>query len=233
VSAVVTRPDTGTSRWDGPDLRPRLRSVAPGLTGLVALGVALTLGRAAGPLAGAAGAGVVLAAAWVWVACQGRRVLRALRARRLGADEWRRLTNVVHGVAADVGIAPPSLWIFDGGPNALVCRARGRCLAVARTLLETSTRTELEAVAAHCLLRLRRTTLTWESVAVAFGRLGPRGLVTSADDVRTAALTRYPPALHSAIARAEPPRRGAAFWFVAKGPSHEAREARLEVLADL
>jgi hypothetical protein len=219
--------------WGHPPHGVRRRGAAPAAVLLALLVVGTAVSGVWNSVAGAAVASAGAAAAAGWVAVQGHRVLRASGARRLDPAEWPRLANLVAGLAADVGTPPPSLWIVGGGANALVCRARGPCLAVSRALLESCTRTELEAVAAHCLVRLARSKLRWESVSAAFGPLGPRRLVTPADDARAAALTRYPPALASALVRAELPPRLAAFWFAAAPPTHAPRPERLEALAQL
>jgi hypothetical protein len=174
-------------------------------------------------------------ATWLWVSAQGHRALVALGATRLDEASAPRLASLVRGVAADLGMPPPVVWLVaEGGPNAFMCRARGaHHLAVTRALLEGYTRTEQEAVAAHCLLRLRRGGPWRERLAVVLGRLGPGPVVTFADDVRAAALTRYPPALISAVAKAAPADRFAAFWFVADPPSHEPADARIAQLQDL
>jgi hypothetical protein len=106
---------------------------------------------------------------------------------------------------------------------------------VTRSLLDSYTRTELEAVVAHCLLRLARSSLRREGLAAALGPLA-RSLcpvVGTPEDVRAVALTRYPPALAAAIRKATPARQGGLFYFVARPPWHEDPEARAAVLDDL
>lgn len=158
-----------------------------------------------------------------WIGTRGSRLLRSLKARRLRDDEEPRLTNIAGGLSADLGCPPPELWLVaEGGPNALVCR-RGRhlALAVTRALLDRYTRTELEAVVAHSLTR---------SVA---GRDRTSGATTE-DDIRAAALTRYPPAMASAIAKAEPATgANASLWFVATAPTSPTVNERIEALEDL
>ena len=118
----------------------------------------------------------------------------------------------------------------------MVCRARGDALAVTRALLEGFTRTELEAVVSHCLVRLNSVDLDRASLSVALGPLGSGSIPTvgDRDDVAAAAVTRYPPALAAAIEKAEPRSgRYAAFWFVASGRSHRSASERAAALRDL
>lgn len=179
---------------------------------------------------------VVLGGVW-WVNNQGLFALRRAGARRLARDDWPRLRNIAAGLASDLGIRPPALYcIPDGGPNALVCRARGPALAVTRALVDSFTRTELEAVVAHCLVRLASDELDRAATISALGgwmvTKGP--VVGVVDDVRAAAVTRFPPAVVSALEKAEPRRgRFAAFWFVADEPTHRALSDRIEVVRDL
>ena len=87
---------------------------------------------------------------------------------------------------------------------------------------------------AHCLVRSRPRALTRASLAVALGPAG-RDLIAGATtdwDLRTVAVTRYPPALAAALRKAETvPGRGTELWFApATAPSPEERA---EALADL
>lgn len=145
-------------------------------------------------------------------------------ARPLEAAGAPRFRNVAAGLAGELGVAEPSLWLIEeGGPNARVGWDGGPAIAVTASLLESYTRTELEAVVAHCLVRL------------APGH--PRRLASPAgpdDDLRAAAVTRYPPALASAIRKAEP--RGgwsARLWFVGETPGEVTPEERALSVADL
>jgi hypothetical protein len=128
--------------------------------------------------------------------------------------------NMVAGLAADLSIPVPAICLLEGGgPNAFVIGGRKPRLGVTTTLLDTYTRTELEAVIAHCLGRI---------VAGGRGAIGPIHL---SDDIRAAALTRYPPALAAAFRKAAPqPDRGGARWFVPADGAPEAEERALEVL---
>jgi hypothetical protein len=190
----------------------------------------------AGPLAGLAAAGLYAGALAAWIAAQPRQALRAAAAEPLEAGAAPRLRNLAAGLAADLGVSVPSLWLVSGpGANALVSRAGGPALGVTRQLLETYTRTELEAVVAHCLVRLGASSLRREALAAALGPLGrPLCPVLGApSDAAAAAVTRYPPALATAILKASPARRNAPFYFVAAPPWHEDPEARAALVADL
>ena len=171
------------------------------------------------------------------ISAQGARALRSLSAQRVGPGEEARLRNLAHGLARDAGVTPPSLWLIpDGGANALVCWHASAVAAVTTGLVESYSRTELEAVVAHCLARIVRGDARRACVAVALGPLG-RALapcVGCEDDLRAAAITRYPPALAEAIRKASS--RGgrlAPMWFVADAPSHRPVEERIEQLRDL
>lgn len=165
-------------------------------------------------------------------------MLRRLGAERLESESEPRLQNLVAGIARDLGVGPPRLYVLErGGPNALVATGVGSgILAVTKTLLEGFTRTELEAVVAHCLARLHSDDFVYSNLAARWSDLGaglaPR--VGSADDVRAAALTRYPPALADAIRKCDPKvKRYAPLWFVADAPSHDPSEERVALVADL
>ncbi len=153
---------------------------------------------------------------------RGRRV-EGPGARRLEEGEAPRLENVVKGLAGDRGMEPPSLWVIEkGGPNALVAREQGPSIAVTQSLLDDYTRTELEAVVAHCLVRLE--------LGHSRGQGVPPG---PAEDARTAAFTRYPPGLASALAKAEPrPDKPAGAWMVPAVAPTPVQE-RVELVSDL
>jgi hypothetical protein len=150
-----------------------------------------------------------------------RRALREANARSVTGAEQPRLENIATGLAERLGLGPVDLFVFDGGPNALAGRTERPVVAVSSTLVESYARTELEAVVAHCLVRHRES-----------GRRGAR--VGYADDVRAAALTRYPPALVAALEKAEPyTGRNASFYMVATASTHRPLESRTEALGDL
>jgi hypothetical protein len=162
---------------------------------------------------------------------------RVLSLRRLSNKESARAHNVAHGLASDLRMRPPSLYVISkGAPNALVFFDPAPALALSERLLESFARTELEAVVAHCLIRLRDTAVRRAMVAVWLGRRAHRlapdvGLV---DDVRTCALTRYPPALASALQKLEPrdPRFGP-LWLVGAAAPHRSVDVRVADILDL
>lgn len=151
-----------------------------------------------------------------------RRALKESGARPMSDDEQPRFRNIADGLAERLSLGPVDLYVIDrAGDNALCCKLERPTIAATRTLLETYTRTEVEAVVAHCLVRFRTA--------------GHRGVVVgSADDVRASALTRYPPALASAIEKAAPYRgRYAGFYLVADDPSHRPAADRVTAILDL
>jgi hypothetical protein len=149
-----------------------------------------------------------------------------------------RLTNIVTGLSADLGLDPPPTFVIKSpGVNALVFRHGGRtALGLTAETVDDLPRTELEAVVAHCLVRsdpasggLDRTSLT---LGGTFGACGKAA--TELDDARAVAVTRYPPALAKAIERATPATgRFSYLWFVAEGASGTPLEARLDALDSL
>lgn len=165
-------------------------------------------------------------------------MLKRIGARPLPADAAPRLHNIVSGLAGDLGVAAPALHVIpDGGPNAFVRRGgAGGVLAVTRSLVDGYTRTEQEAVVAHCLLRILRDDFVYSNLAARWSDLGaglaPR--VGIAGDVQAAGLTRYPPALASALEKADPSvKRYTPLWFAAKSPSHDDTNDRAAAVAGL
>jgi Zn-dependent protease with chaperone function len=160
-------------------------------------------------------------AATAFVRLQGDRALKEIEARAPKDDEAVRITNVLAGLAAQLSIPSARVFVYDGKPNALATRTGGRTLAISASYLEDLTRSELEAVAAHCLVRLVPPT-----------RLGDP--VGYDDDVRAAALTKFPPALASALAKATPQSgRFSPLYLVAEHQSHRPVELRVAALTDL
>lgn len=167
----------------------------------------------------------------------GRRALLSANARKLEEHEHPRLANLVGGLAKDLGVPVPKLRLIeDAGANAMVCRSGGPVIAVTDGLMTTFTRTEIEAVVAHCLVRLnnrglRMAMITTELVFLA----GPlRPMVGFDDDLRGVAVTRYPPGMIAAIRKATArPGRHQPLWFVADGRWHRPREERIAAIEDL
>ncbi len=195
-----------------------------------------------GPLPGVLIAALIGAATWIRVRAAGPRLLRRLRATALPDDAEPRARNLVEGLARRTGMETPSLWLIpDERPNALVTRAGGPAVALTRGLLDGCSRTELEAVVAHCLVRLRAGSGVRAATALDMSLTGARPLAdlvvrppSHGDDVRAAALTRYPPGVARAIEKAVPVGAGhGAMWFVPEGPSLPSVEERLRQLSDL
>ncbi len=153
---------------------------------------------------------------------QARAALRDVGAVAVGDGEEPRFRNLADGLGTKLSLGPVDLFVYPrGGPNAITGRVERPYVCVARSLVSSCTRTELEAVVAHCLVRHRQPPRKWIPVGYA-------------DDVRAVALTRFPPALVSAIRSAEPYRgRFAAFYLVAEGPTHRPVDERVEALLDL
>ena len=180
---------------------------------------------------------LLVGAAFWWVNVQGLLALRSIDATAVTSEADPRLVNISAGLASDIGMKAPRVFVSDSdGPNAMVCIARGPAIAVTRTLLDDYTRTELEAVVAHCLVRLAAGSVERAMVSVALGPLGTKSVppIGPSEDVRAAALTRYPPALASAIEKAAPRTgRFAALWFVPAGPLHASQADRAAAVRDL
>lgn len=195
-----------------------------------------------GPLPGLLVAVLIGAVTWIRIRAVGRRLLRRLRATLLPDGAEPRARNLVEGLAERIGAETPSLWsIPDERPNALVTRAGGPAIAFTRGLLDTYTRTELEAIVAHCLVRLSAASGLRAMTTLDISLTGARSLadfvappVGYDDDVRAAALTRYPPGLARAIEKAAPTEGGhGSLWFVSEDPSHPSVKERLGQLSDL
>jgi hypothetical protein len=210
--------------WGVEVIRPNAAAVAraavllmaPAL--LVAVVVVLTAGPFWGGLALLLGVGATVA----WVLGQGWLSLRSCGARRPKPTEHPRLTNMVSSLGAQVGTADVDEAVAPGmEPGAWLCPVGGRAVLVCTEgLLARFTRTEVEAVVASLLVRRRDHggLLALMSAAVA-PTAGSLGRVTTADDVRALSVTRYPPALASALLQASPERgRRAAFAFAPAGP---------------
>lgn len=188
----------------------------PGVVvGAVVAGTAAAVGVSP---AGAAAAGLAVAvvvAIWLWCRAPGA-ALRALGASPGGPGSSPRLANVVENLCAAHGMAEPELCVTEpDAPNAAVAgRLRsGSRLVVTRGLLESLDRLELEAVVARELCQIRRGVRGATVLAGVAGLLGSgpvAGWVVSRlfdsrhvidDDLEAVKLTRYPPALSSALAK--------------------------------
>ena len=235
TSTPVRLPD-----WDYDDPRPELRDRTRSRVAIVA---ALAVAGAVlswlvlGPI-GLAAFAALFGGAIVWTASNsGRGMLRREKAMRVPPGASPRLENVVAGLAQTTGLPAPELWLIDDPqPNALVCFTRRPAIAVTSGLVESYTRTELEGVLAHCFVRLAVTATPLARTMLALSYVSPVfGVpVGDVDDVRAAAITRYPPALAGAVTKAVPRRgRGASFWFVAEDGMHVPQAERSKALLDL
>ncbi|HYP24211.1 MAG TPA: M48 family metalloprotease [Actinomycetota bacterium] len=240
MSAAPTapaRPELPDWDYDGaPGSRDRTRAGIAIVAGVALAGTVLAW-LVLGPI-GIAAFAALFSGAIVWtVSNSGRGMLRRSGAVPVVPGSAPRLENIVEGLASKTKLPAPELWLIrDDAPNALVCFTRRPAIAMTSGLVEGYTRTELEAVVAHCFVRLAvtatplaRTMLALSTISSAFGvPVGDR------DDVRAAAVTRYPPALASAVTKASPRSgRGASFWFVADDGMHVPAAERSKALLDL
>ena len=129
----------------------------------------------------------------------------------------------------------PGIRLIEGGsPNALASYVGGPVIVIATSFLDSLTRTELEAVVAHTLLRTDRRIVRSHGLQSALGPLTGSPHTTRNYDLGTCAVTRYPPALAAAIGKAVPAGgRRSAFWFVRSGDPAASPEERIRALEDL
>ena len=227
--------------WDAPAQRPTgtdkaaLALVAgaiwgvPAAVGILLIGpLALRLVFVFGPVAWLAWTS---ATAPSWAA-------RKSGSRVANEGEMPRVRNLVAGLAERAGIPQPELRVLPGaGAAAVVTGGRRPAVAVTEALAAGFTRTETEAVIAHCIVRLASPGLRLAALRarlkVLDSMLTPQ--VGFDDDVKAAALIRYPPALAAAIRKASAPtdERLAPVAFVAEGPSHRPAAERAAAVADL
>jgi Zn-dependent protease with chaperone function len=151
----------------------------------------------------------VLAAAGlaVWARLAGDRLVSdALRGRDADPTSDARLFNLVEGLSVSAGVRQPRLVVIDSpGLNAMAAGTRSSkaVLAVTTGLLEELKRIELEAVLAEELYLIRHDHTRPGTILVATFGVG-RSLAIAADhdtvaDLGAVSLTRYPPALASAL----------------------------------
>lgn len=189
------------------------------------------------PSVGAALFVLCVLGALAWVMVQPRMMVARAGARPLQEGEHPRLVNVVTGVAADLGTKKPSIRVMDDSePNAFASYAGAPVIGISTGFLEVLTRTELEAVVAHTLLRTAPAIVRSYAAQAALGPVAGslRRPVGADDDLRTCAVTRYPPALASAIEKAAvAPSRRTTFWFMGGDDSHAPPDERIAALQDL
>lgn len=173
----------------------------------------LPLEVAPGPAGGAAVLVVLLA----WAAAP-RVALWAASARPARRDEQARVENLLARLCAMAGVTQPEVWVAPpGAPGAMVVgRSERRCrIVVAADLERRLSRVELEGVLAREVVRVKAGDVVPATVGVvALGMLGVgcrwgarlQGRLASSDragagDLAAVLLTRYPPALISALSR--------------------------------
>jgi Zn-dependent protease with chaperone function len=187
---------------------------------------------------GLAVAGLAVVAMTVGPVVQLRRLERRFDGVAAVAESEPRLENLVRGLSDDHRLVTPRVIVLENAPpNAFVWRPLlgAAVLAISRSYLEALSRTELEAVIAHCLVRIESSDARGATMAGLMGPIGVRVApkVGALDDVGAASLTRYPPGLASAIRKAIPARGSAPLWFVSDAPSHRAAATRIDDLADV
>jgi len=186
--------------------------------------VGIVLGIAISPIAGV----VALVVLTVVVALVAKRRATAAALRSVGAidadpDRFPRLSNMVDGLCATLGLRPPRLMVVsDPVPNACAFGTTpdDAALVVTTGLLDTVDVLELEGVVAHELAHIKRHDSTVASIVVSM--LGPFARMAGGDSLVHAALghgreyradqlasaaVRYPAGLHDALAAlaARPP----------------------------
>jgi hypothetical protein len=225
--------------WGASDVRVRGKN--PAAFAAAPIGVAVLVAAVMGSIFlgtwGIVIGALIVGAVIVWVLDQPRRCLARAGAVPLDNSTYPRPSNIVEGLAPRVGVPAPELYLIeDGGPNALTSSRHGGTVAMTRALLDHYSRTELEAVLAHCLVRLQTGAIQRATMRLSFGPLGQMSIepVGWGDDVATAAATRYPPALASAIEKADP-RTGSCgpLWFVPATPAGRTPAERVDAIADL
>jgi heat shock protein HtpX len=179
--------------------------------GLPALVLGAVSWAAGGVVAGVVVLVAVGAAAAIWARFGGeRRVLAAIRGQDADPVSHARLVNLVEGLSIGAGLRQPRLLVLDRpGLNAVAAGTSPNraVLGVTSALLSELDRVELEAVLAEELMQIRRReTMPGTVLAATFG-LG-RSLALPADhdvmaDQAALTLTRYPPALASALEKLE------------------------------
>lgn len=246
-----TRPAAAYHRADGlgeralnPTGRALQTAVAFSAGPAVVLG--LVLGFTVGWIAGVVAFVALGAALTAWPRLAGDRLVSSrLRGREADPQVDARLCNLVEGLATGAGVRPPRLVVVDSpGLNALAAgtSANRGVLAVTSGLLNELSRIELEAVLAEELWLIRHDEVVPMTVLAATFGLGrslaiDEGRDASADQ-GALSLTRYPPALASALEKIEAkgatvagqPACMAHLWLADPRPSAPASRGRLPLV---
>ncbi|MDE3206438.1 MAG: M48 family metalloprotease [Acidobacteriota bacterium] len=207
----------------------------------VLLGV--MLGVTVGWVAGVVALVVVAAGVAAWARFGGTYLVRSrLAGRAADARRDARLCNVIEGLCTAAGVRQPEVLIVESdGLNALAAghSSSSALLAVTTGLVAGLDRIELEAVLAEALWAIRYERIVPATVlAATFGLASP--LLADPDldsraDQGAVSLTRYPPALASAIEKMEAkgatvagqPRFLAHLWLADPRPDALAGPGRL------
>jgi len=172
---------------------------------------------------------LVIAAALTWWALMAgdRRVagvLSTLGGRDADPVRDARISNLAEGLSINAGLRQPRLVVVEAaGLNVLAAgtSASKAVVAVTSGLLAELDRIELEAVLAEALCQIRRGDTVAPTVSAATFGLGRRQAVASDRDAladqAAVTLTRYPPALASALEKLE-----AKGWEVPGQPAYMA-----------
>jgi Zn-dependent protease with chaperone function len=205
--------------------------------------IAVVLALTAGWVFGLIALVVVGAGLAAWGLLGGDRVVAsALGGRTPDAHSDARLINLVEGLCTAAGVSQPRLLVIDSpGLNALAAgtSTAKAVLAVTSALLVELDRMELEAVLAEEIWQIRHERTRPGTVAAATFGLG-RALAASAGadteaDQGAISLTRYPPALASALEKIDAkgaivpgqPSYLAGLWLVDPRPEAAATPGRL------
>lgn len=199
------------------------------------------------PVGGVAALLLGIGALWLFARSRGASALKDAGARPAKPGELSRVRNLVAGLASDLSTTPPALWVIQGAdagsafaspnaanPNAMVGWRAGPVIAVAEHLEESLTRTECEAVVAHCLVRIASGEAKATTLRAGMGPFAPTGREAAAADLPAVAITRYPPAMASALEKVRP-RTGpfAALWFAPDAGADASPRSRAAALRDL
>jgi heat shock protein HtpX len=212
---------------------------------LPALVAGVLAGLLGGPVAGVVAAVVIGCALALWARFAGDKLVAArLQGREADPRSDARLCNLVEGLSITAGLRQPRTIVVDSpGMNAMVggTRPRNAVLAVTSGLLRGLDRIELEAVLAEELVQIRHNETFAATVLVATFGVG-RSKVVRADhdlwaDGGAVKLTRYPPALASALEKVESggsevtgvPRYMSHLWLAPPGATSGAQTGRLPV----